>query len=151
MKFPRNAKIIRSHFDITPFAAVFFCLLIFLLLAALLPTAGIPFHAFQPPAAADLPGVDQPTVAMAVDARGILYYENQKVTERQLKTRLAIAAKWAREPLTLVIHADKAVSYEQLAHLAMLARDLDTNQPGTCITNILLATLPRFMEPAAKP
>jgi hypothetical protein len=33
----------------------------------------------------------------------------------------------------------------------MLARDLDTNQPGTCITNILLATLPRLMEPAAKP
>ena len=32
-----------------------------------------------------------------------------------------MAAKGTREPLTLVIHADKSVSYELLAHLALLA------------------------------
>ena len=37
MKFPRNAKIIRSHFDAAPFAAVFFLLVIFLMLGALIP------------------------------------------------------------------------------------------------------------------
>ena len=31
MKFPRNAKILRSHFDVAPFAAMFFLLLIFLM------------------------------------------------------------------------------------------------------------------------
>ena len=142
MKFPRNAKILRSYFDAAPFAAVFFVLVMFLLLAALLPTAGIPL---QPPAAADLPGVDQPTVAVAVDAQGLLYFENQMVTEAQLKTQLAVAARTTHEPLTLVIHADKRVTYEQLAHLALLAR-----APEIGITNLLLATLPRA-EVTGKP
>ena len=44
MKFPRNAKILRSPFEMAPFAAVFFLLVIFLLLGALLPTPGIPLQ-----------------------------------------------------------------------------------------------------------
>ncbi len=133
MKFPRSAKIIRSHFDVAPFAAVFFCVVIFLLLGALLPTAGIPL---RPPQADDLPGVDKPAIALAVDAGGRLYFENQIVTESQLKTSLAAASKGAREPLTLIIHADRDVTYATLAHLSLLARDAG-------ITNSLLATLPR--------
>jgi biopolymer transport protein ExbD len=140
MKFPRNAKILRSHFDVAPFAAVFFLLLIFLLLGALLPTPGI---RLEPPAADNLPGTDQPTVAMAVDENGNLYYENQIVTERVLGTSLRVATDTARVPLTLIIHADKSVSYDTLVHLTLLARDHG-------ITNTLLATLPR-VEPAAKP
>ena len=41
MKFPRNARLLRSPFDVAPFAAVFFLLVIFLLLAALLPVPGL--------------------------------------------------------------------------------------------------------------
>ncbi len=132
MKFPRNAKILRSHFDVAPFAAVFFVLVIFLMLGALLPTAGIPLT----PPAADLPGMDQPAISMAVDAQERLYLENQIVTERVLANRLTVAAKGSRAPLTLVIHADKAVSYATLAHLSLVALDCG-------ITNALLATLPR--------
>ena len=136
MKFPRNAKILRSHFDVAPFAAVFFCLLIFMLVGALLPTAGIALRSLQPPGTENLPGTDQPTVAMAVDTQERLYIENQIVTERVLANKLIVAAKSARVPLTLIIHADKAVSYDTLAHLSLLARDCG-------ITNALLATLPR--------
>ena len=32
MKFPRNARLLRSPFDVAPFVAVFFLLLIFLML-----------------------------------------------------------------------------------------------------------------------
>lgn len=134
MKFPRNAKILRSHFDVAPFAAVFFCLVIFMLLGALLPVQGL-HTSLLPPSASDLAGTDQPSVAMAVDATGRLYFENQTVTERQLKTDLAAAVKGSSEPLTLIIHADKAVSYDTLARLSVLARDCG-------ITNALLATLP---------
>jgi|SRR5665213_698690 len=141
MKFPRNAKILRSHFDMAPFAAVFFLLVIFLLLGALIPTAGIPL---RPPVAGQLPGIDQPTIAMAVDNQERLYFENQIVSEPVLKTSLAAAATNAREPLTLVIQADQAVSYEMLAHLTLLARDCG-------ITNALLATLPRVESPSARP
>ena len=136
MKFPRDAKILRSHFDAAPFAAVFFLLLIFLMLGAFIPTAGIPLH---PPATDNLPGPDQPTANMAVDAQERLYFENQIVTERVLKTSLAAAASAARTAhvsLTLVIHADKSVRWDTLAHLSLLARDCG-------ITNALLATLPR--------
>jgi biopolymer transport protein ExbD len=144
MKFPRNAKIIRSHFDVAPFAAVFFIVVIFLLLGALLPVPGIPL---RPPTADDLPGTDEPAVAIAVDSQGRLFFQNDQVTEAELKTDLAAAVKRSATPLTLVIHADKAVSYEQLARLALLARGpllLGTNRIG--ITNILLATLPRLAD-----
>ena len=84
MKFPRTAKILRNQFDVAPFAAVFFALLIFLLLAALLPVPGLRMN-LTPPTAGDLPGVDRPTLAIAVDAQNRLYFENQIVTEAVLK------------------------------------------------------------------
>lgn len=144
MKFPRNARILRSHFDVAPFAAVFFLLLIFLLLGALIPTAGIPLQParIQPPAAANLPGPDQPTVAMAVDADGNLYYENQMVSERVLVNGLTVANRAAHAPLTLILHADQSVTCSNLVHLSLLARHCG-------ITNLLLATLPRVEEPSA--
>jgi biopolymer transport protein ExbD len=95
----------------------------------------------QPPASSDLPGISRPGISIAVDSQGRIYYQNQIVTEAVLKTSLAAEAKSAKKPLTLIIHADKAVSYEQLAHLAMLARE-----PGIGITNLLLATLPQPVE-----
>jgi len=132
MKFPRNAKILRSYFDVAPFAAVFFVLILLLMLGTLLPTPGLPL---EPPTAADLPGITQPLVAMAVDEQGRFYFENQIVTEQQLQAHLTGAARTSREPLTLLIHADKHTTYDQLAHLALLARECG-------ITNSLLATLP---------
>ena len=138
MKFPRNAKIIRSYFDVAPFAAVFFIVLIFLLLGMLMPVPGFPLTTLQLPAANELPGTDQPSVALAVDSQGRLFFENQIVSEAVLKTSLAAAAKSAPAPLTLIIHADKSVSYDTLTHLALLARE-----PQIGITNILLATLPQ--------
>jgi biopolymer transport protein ExbD len=131
MKFPRNEKILRSPFEMAPFAAVFFLLIIFVLLGVLLPTPGVPL---QLPVAANLPGIDAPSVAVAVDATGRIYFKNQIISENELKSGLSMAAK--RTPgLTLVIHADKAVTLDQLLHLSLLAR-------GAGIQNSLLATLP---------
>lgn len=140
MKFPRNAKILRSHFDVAPFAAVLFLLVIFLMMGALIPTAGLPL---QPPIADNLPGIDKPTVALAVDAGGNLYFDNQIVSERVLATQLRAATNTAHLPLTLVIHADKTVTYQTLVHLSLLARYCG-------ITNLWLATLPGI-EPVGKP
>jgi biopolymer transport protein ExbD len=144
MKFPRNAKILRSPFEVAPFAAVLFLLVIFLMLGALLPTQGIRFR-LQPPAVDVLPGTDQPTVAMAVDSGGRFYFANQIVTnEMQLNSSLSNAVKIFRAPLTLVIHADKTVTEDQLIHLALLARNAG-------ITNALLATLPRGINASTRP
>jgi len=136
MKFPRNTRLLRNPFDVAPFAAVFFLLVIFLMVAALLPVPGIPL---QLPIANDLPGTDKPSVAVAVDSSGRFYFANQIVSEAQLKSNLSAAAKKSREPLTLVIHADKTVTYEQLVRLTLIARD-------SGIQNALLATLRRIVN-----
>ena len=141
MKFPRNAKILRSHFDAAPFAAVFFTLLIFVMLGALMPTPG---PRLEPPTADLLPGPDRPTVAMAVDENGSFYFENQIVSERVLINELTVRAKAAPGPLTLIIHADKSVTCDTLMHLMLLARDHG-------ITNAVLATLPPVESASAKP
>jgi biopolymer transport protein ExbD len=145
MRFPRSAKILRSQFDVAPFAAVFFALLILLLLGGLMPVPGLRVS-LQPPTADDLPGVDQPALAVAVDNQGRLYFRNQIVSEPVLKSNLVAAVSNAHEPLTLIIHADKSVSYEELAHLAQLAR-----APGIGITNLLLATLPDPLKLPVRP
>jgi biopolymer transport protein ExbD len=141
MKFPRNVKIQRSPFEVAPLAAVFFLLVIFLLLGALIPVQGLRTQLI-PPSADNLPGVDRPTVGVAVDAGGRFYFANQIVTsELQLSNDLCHAVAGARQPLTLIVHADKSVTYDQLVRLTLLAR-------GAGITNALLATLPRaFAKP----
>jgi biopolymer transport protein ExbD len=141
MKFPRTTRLLRSPFEIAPFAAVFFLLVIFMMLGALLPVPGLQMQ-LQPPAANDLPGVDRPSVAVTVDSGGRFYFANEIVTEAQLKSDLTKSVKNSREPLTLVIQADKSVTCEQLVHLTLLARDAG-------IQNALLATLPRIVSAPA--
>jgi biopolymer transport protein ExbD len=139
MKFPRQVRILRGQFDMAPFAAVLFLLVIFLMLGALVPVPGLRVR-LQPPAADNLPGTDKPTVAMAVDSNGRFYFANQIVgSEAELKADFSNAVANSREPLTLVIHADKSVTYDQLLQLTLLARDAG-------IQNALLATLPRPVE-----
>ena len=140
MKFPRNARIFRGQLDMAPFAAVFFLLVIFVILGSLVYTPGV---RIQLPAADNLPGTDRPTVTVAVDASGRLYFENQSISEDELKPRLRAAAKKSREPLTLVVQADKAVTQETIVHLTLLARDAG-------ITDALLATLPPLIAPPAE-
>ena len=41
MKFPRNARIFRGQLDAAPFAALFFLLVIFLMVSSLIYTPGV--------------------------------------------------------------------------------------------------------------
>ena len=150
MKFPRNARLLRSPFDMAPFAIVFFLLVIFIMLATLLPTPGLQLNL---PVADELPGSDRPTIAVAVDAPsmtngvpavGRYYYDNQIITETKLVESLKSAARNSRQPLTLIIQADKEVRLDQLVHLSLLARDAG-------IQSVSLATLPRVGGPSAQP
>jgi biopolymer transport protein ExbD len=138
MKFPRNARILRSQLDMAPFAGVFFLLVIFLMLASLIYTPGV---RLELPVGNDLPGLDRPMVAVALDSSGRLFYRNQVIDESALEARLREAVKAAAEPLTLVVQADKTVRYDQLIHLTLLARNAGVAQAW-------LATLP---QPFAAP
>jgi biopolymer transport protein ExbD len=143
MKFTRNARIARGQLDVAPFAAVFFLLVMFMMLGSLVYTPGARLQ-LQLPRADGLPGTDKPTVSVAVDGDGRLYYENQWIEETKLQGKLREAVKKSPEPLTLVVQADKSVSYETCLRLALLARDAG-------IAEALLATLPRaYAAPASR-
>ena len=120
MKFPRNARIFRGQLDAAPFAIVFFLLVIFLLLnSSLVFIPGVPL---QLPEAVELPGTAQPSLIVAVDGSGHFYFENQVIGQEQLKAKLQNAVAAAREPLTLVVQADKKVQIQELMPLWLLAR-----------------------------
>jgi biopolymer transport protein ExbD len=111
------------------------------MIGGLVPLSGLPLRL---PVADNLPGTGQPTVTVAVDANGRFYFANQMIAENNLKSALKAAAQKSREPLTLVIQADQAVTYGQFIHLTLLARDAG-------IKNALLATLPRAVTAPARP
>src|SRR5207244_10614421 len=104
MKFPRNVRIIRAQLEIAPIATLFFLLVLFLLVGSLVYTPGV---RVQLPAASDLPGTDKPTVSVAMDGNGRLYFENQLIEENELKNRLRRAVMSSAEKLTLLVQADK--------------------------------------------
>jgi len=133
MKFPRNARIFRGRLDAAPFVTVLFLLVMFLMLASLVYTPGV--HV-ELPTADDLPGTDKPSVAVAIDPNGRLYYEDQWIEEGQLASRLRAAAKASSLPMTLIVQADKRASYDMLLRLTLLAKEAG-------IHDTLWATLPR--------
>jgi biopolymer transport protein ExbD len=133
MKFPRNARIFRGRLDVAPFATVFFLTAMFLLMTSMVYTPGV---RLELPTADDLPGTDRPTVAVALDGNGRLYFNNAQVSEKELLVRLRSTADRAGTPLTLVVHADKSATYEMLVRVTLLAREAG-------ISEALLATLPR--------
>jgi biopolymer transport protein ExbD len=141
MKFRRRARLPRTPFDVTAYAAVFFLMVLMLLLSTRSYTPGVRINL---PVAGDLPGTDQPTVTVAMDEGGRYYFDNQLIAEGALKLQLRSAAVQSTEPLTLVIQADKAVRQENLMRLTLLARDAG-------IRDALLATLPRAVAAPVPP
>jgi biopolymer transport protein ExbD len=143
MKFPRNAKLLRSPFDVAPFAAVLFLLILFLLLSALLPTPGLNLNL---PAAgvSNLPGTDKPTLAVAIDSSGRMFFASQMVTENELDNRLRHSVAASRTPLTLIIQADQSISYGEVVRVALIASNAG-------IYNTLLALQPRIVSAPSQP
>jgi biopolymer transport protein ExbD len=140
MRFPRNKQIFRGQLDIAAFAGVLFILLIFVLLhSQLVFTPGVPIRL---PEAEDLPGIIGHTVVVAVDAGGQYYFENQVTHPRLLRQRLAEEVNASREPVTLVIQADKNVTWDDLKNLGLLARKAG-------VKDAVLATRPASPIPGA--
>jgi biopolymer transport protein ExbD len=119
MKFPRNARIFRGQLDASPFVGVLFLVAIFLLLNSSL--VFVPGVAIKLPEAAGLPGITGPTVTVAVDANRHFYFRNQIIKEADLQVELRKAALETREPLTLMLLADKTVPLDTMVQLGKLA------------------------------
>jgi biopolymer transport protein ExbD len=133
MKFPRNARIFRGQLDAAPFLAVFFLLVIFVMIGSMTFTPGV---RIQLPVGERMSDADGPSLAVAVDAKGRYYFRNQMIDGAQLVERLRAAAANSGAPLTLIVQADRDTRRETLDELASIAK-----QAG--IRDLLLATLPR--------
>ena len=120
MKFPRNARIFRGQLDASPFVGVLFLVAIFLLLNSSL--VFVPGVAIKLPEAADLPGVIGRTVRVAVDSNRHFYYRSQIIKESDLQFELRKAVLGTKEPLTLMLVADKTIPLDTIVQLAKLAR-----------------------------
>jgi biopolymer transport protein ExbD len=141
MRYPRNARILRTQLDMAPFATVFFLLTLFVFVGALMPMPGLPLNLPEPNErnADKLAALDEPSVAVAIDAHGRLYFGDQMVTEAQFRSRLREAVQKTSHPLALVVLADKAVPYGQLYRVWLLAREVG-------VRDIQHAVLPRAFE-----
>ena len=141
MKFVRNVKIFRGQIDLAPLAGLFFLLVLFWLLQSPLffaPGLSLNLPALEGPA---WPGVAAPTVVVALDLRGQLYYEGQVISAAELKRHLTDVAHKIKE-VTLVVQADKSVSVEALSRLSKLIRDAG-------IRRMVLATRPGLFPQSA--
>jgi len=141
MKFPRRTRLLRNPFDATAYAAVFFLMIIFLSLGARIYTPGVKINL---PGADNQPGTDRPTVTVAMDESGRYFFLNQVIETDPLKTRLSEIAKQSAEPLTLVILMDKAVRFENVMRLQLLARDAG-------IPDAMIATPPGANAKSTRP
>ena len=138
MRFPRNARVFHGQFDTAPFLAVaFIVVLFFVVQSALVFTPGVKV---QLPAAEGFSGTANPTLAVAMDSAGQLYFDNQVIGGEALREKLARAVKETGKPLTLVIQADEGVSYQAVIALGKLGRDLGFRE-------VLLATRPKAFAP----
>ncbi len=133
MKFPRNTRMFHGPLDAAPFAGVFFLLLIFLvLMSSFVFTSGVRINL---PEAGRLPATGKPTIVVAVDRGGLLYFQSQVIQLDHLKIRLQDATTRARGEITLVVQADLAVAHDVILRLGLVAQEAG-------IKDIILATRP---------
>lgn len=141
MKFPQHTRIFRGQLDMAAFAGVFLLLTLFLLLhTSLVFTPGVTVRL---PESAALPGTHNRTVFVTVDWNGQVYFEDQVISDDGLKEKLRTAVARAKEPVTLVLLADKDTRYDVIVRLGLLAR-------ATGIREMLQATRPETV-PVAVP
>ena len=121
MRFPRSIKPFRGQLEIAPFISVAFLLAVLLMFgSSLVFTPGIPVHL---PETAELPGTSNPTLTVAVDAAGHLYYANQITDEARLREKLTAAVDQSKEPITLVVQMDQQAAHGITVRLGLLARE----------------------------
>ncbi len=121
MKLPRNSKIFRGQLDVAPVVGVFFLLLIFLLLQNYITF--VPGVAVRLPEGANLSGFRGPAMAVIVDRGGHFFFDNQQLTRSELRKQMAAAVERSELPLTLLVQADRNVTYGVLMELNLMARE----------------------------
>lgn len=121
MKLPRNSKVFRGQLDVAPVVGVFFLLLIFLLLQNYITfVPGVPVRL---PEGVNLSGFRGPAMAVIIDRDGQLFFDNQQLTRAEMRKQMGAAVGRSELPLTLLVQADRNVTYSVLMELNLMARE----------------------------
>ena len=125
-----------SEINTTPLVDVMLVLLVIFIITAPLLTHAVKIDL---PQASSQPLPEKPElVSVSIDAAGKYYWNNQPLTQAELKAKLGIAAKQVPQP-ELNIRADKETRYQLLASLMA-----DINNAG-------ITKLGFVGEPVSKP
>lgn len=139
MKFKCSVKPIDNSLDVASFCGVFLILLLLLVLhSSLAPAPGVIVELPNVPPL-PRPASVAPELVVAVDQNELIYFEHQVIGEEQLREKLAAKVTASKQPLQLVILADKNVRHGEVLRLAGIAR-----QCG--ISEVIMAVRPPLFQ-----
>lgn len=116
-----------SEINMVPLIDVMLVLLIVFMITAPLLTHGVKIDL---PAASSIPNVEKPeTVALAMDAEGRLFWNDQPIADGELAARLAEAAAATPQP-ELHLRADRETRYQRIAEVMSAAREAGVQKMG---------------------
>jgi biopolymer transport protein TolR len=100
-----------ADINMTPFIDVMLCLLIIFMVAAPLPTAGVPLD--LPKSEANALNSDKEPLTVSVDAKGDIYLQETKVGLDEVVPKLTSIAQQGYEE-RIFVRGDKTVNYGQV-------------------------------------
>ena len=116
-----------SEINMVPLIDVMLVLLIVFMITAPLLTHAVKIDL---PTAASAANNEKPeTVTLAVDEAGALYWNDRRIDDAELQTRLAEAAAKAVQP-ELHLRADRDTRYQKLAEIMSAARQAGIQKMG---------------------
>lgn len=116
-----------SEINMVPLIDVMLVLLIVFMITAPLLTHAVKID--LPTAASQASNEKPETVALAVDAAGTLYWNDQQIAAGELDARLAAAAAQTVQP-ELHLRADRETRYQRLAEIMSAARSAGIQKMG---------------------
>lgn len=124
---PHRQQSMMSDINVTPMVDVMLVLLVIFILAAPMFTHAVKLDLPQAQAAAaqQLPG----SVAIAIDAEGAVYWNEERLEPGQLDARMATAALASPQP-ELQLRADKNTRYETVAQVMAAAQSRGLSKLG---------------------
>lgn len=116
-----------SEINMVPLIDVMLVLLIVFMITAPLLTHAVKIDL---PSAASAANNEKPeTVTLAVDEAGVLYWNDRRIDDAELATRLAEAAAKPVQP-ELHLRADRETRYQKLAEIMSAARQAGIQKMG---------------------
>jgi biopolymer transport protein ExbD len=108
-----------AEINVTPMVDVMLVLLVIFIITAPLFTHAIKLD--LPQAQSALAPEKPETVSLSINAQGVIYWNNDAITQKELDTRLALAAKKVPQP-ELQLRADRLTRYEVIAQVMAAAQ-----------------------------